>query len=249
MEFDPITFVLEIVNFLVLVWLLKHFFYQPVLSVIEKRQSSTEQIIDDAKKIQQDAESLKNKYESRLSDFDKEHETAKSKIDEEIAVQRNKRLESLEKEIALERKRRKAIENREQNEVKKVLEQKAISLGARFASHLLERLSGPELNVKLVDMAVMELESLNGDEKEALYSALNGSEVNIEVVSAYPLDKLQRTSVADALNRIAEYSLVPEFSEDSTLHAGIYIKIGSWVLSANIRDELSFFGRNFGHES
>jgi F-type H+-transporting ATPase subunit b len=39
-ELNWTTFVLEILNFLVLVWLLKHFFYQPVKGVIARHSSS-----------------------------------------------------------------------------------------------------------------------------------------------------------------------------------------------------------------
>ena len=249
MEFDPTTFTLEVLNFLVLVWLLEHFFYKPVLEVIEKRKSATDKTIMDAKDIQKEAEDLKNEYQLHLAEFDKEHAKAKALIDEEIVSERRKRLESLESEIALERKRRKAIEDREHSELQNALEKQALKLGSRFASHLLERISGLELNAKLIEMAVVELGVLGANEKEALRSALKDPGLITEVISAYPLDELQRTSITNTLIKLAGHSLNLDFSEDSSLKAGVYIKIGSWVLSANVRDELSFFGRNFGHES
>ena len=48
MEFDWTTFALEALNFLVLVWLLKRFFYRPVLAVIEARRAETAKTIADA---------------------------------------------------------------------------------------------------------------------------------------------------------------------------------------------------------
>ena len=42
MDFDWTTFALEAVNFLILVWILKHFFYRPVLAVIEARRAESE---------------------------------------------------------------------------------------------------------------------------------------------------------------------------------------------------------------
>ena len=38
MGFDLVTFIAQIVNLFVLVWLLKRFLYRPILEVIEKRQ-------------------------------------------------------------------------------------------------------------------------------------------------------------------------------------------------------------------
>ena len=40
MELSGSTFVLEIINFLILVWILKRFLYKPVLGVIAKRRKS-----------------------------------------------------------------------------------------------------------------------------------------------------------------------------------------------------------------
>ena len=42
MEINWTTFVLEIVNFLILVWLLKHFFYRPVLAVVARRSNNSQ---------------------------------------------------------------------------------------------------------------------------------------------------------------------------------------------------------------
>ena len=43
MGLDLTTFVLEIVNFLVLLWLLSHFLYRPVQAAIARRQQQAEQ--------------------------------------------------------------------------------------------------------------------------------------------------------------------------------------------------------------
>lgn len=248
MEFDLTTFALEILNFLVLVWLLKHFFYQPVLTIIEKRQAATEQIMLDATSIQQEAEGLKGQYETKLADLDKEYATQKARIDEEMASERTRRLSSLEADIAMERKRRETVEERKRSQLESSLERQAIDLAARFATRLLERVAGPELNAKLVDLAISELPSLTGDKQESLRTILHNVGT-VKIVSAYPLDEPKRTALTNALNQYAEQSLVPEFSEDPLLKAGVSIMAGSWVLMANLRDELSFFTGNLEYEN
>jgi len=42
MELNWSTFLLEIINFLILVWILKHFFYKPILDVIAHRRADIE---------------------------------------------------------------------------------------------------------------------------------------------------------------------------------------------------------------
>jgi F-type H+-transporting ATPase subunit b len=46
---------------------------------------------------------------------------------------------------------------------------------------------------------------------------------------------------------LADRELVPKFVEDTVLKAGVCIMAGSWVLMANLRDELNFFAGTFDH--
>lgn len=249
MDFDLTTFALEIVNFLVLVWLLKRFLYQPVLAVIEKRQNATAQIIMNAKNIQQEAQTLKSEYETHLVELDKEYAITKARIDEEISTERVRGLASLDTDMATERKRRESLEDRKRRELEQTLERQAIQLASRFASRLLERLANPELNAKLTELAIDDIEKISDEQQEQLRAALDTAESSIKVVSAFTLNELQRRLLADALSQLAGREIVPEFSEDSSLKAGVSIMIGSWVVMANLRDELSFFSGTIEHES
>jgi F-type H+-transporting ATPase subunit b len=244
MEFDLTTFALEVLNFLVLVWLLKHFFYRPVLAVIEKRQAGTAKMIADAETVRRDAEGLKSEYQTRLAEVDKDRAAAKAVLDEEIAAERLRRLATVEAEVDADRQRRQMLEVREKNEREAVLEREALTIAARFASRFLEHLAGPELETKLVELALSELDTLAPEKLKALREG----GVSIKVVSAYPLDEAQRTAFTQSLGRLAGRTLAPEFSVDTMLKAGVCIMVGSWVLMANLRDELGFFSESFNHD-
>ena len=72
MELNWSTFALEIINFLVLVWILKRFFYQPVLEVIARRRAGIEKTRTEALQLQDEAQALRSQYENRLTEWDKE---------------------------------------------------------------------------------------------------------------------------------------------------------------------------------
>jgi F-type H+-transporting ATPase subunit b len=243
MEFDLTTFALEVLNFLVLVWLLKHFFYRPVLAVIEKRQAGTAKTIADAETVRREAEGLKSEYQTRLAEVDKDRAAAKAILDEEIAAERLRRLAAVEAEVNADRQRRQMLEAREKNEREAALERGAVTIAARFASRFLDRLAGPELETKLVELALSELDTLAPEKLEAMRDA----GVNIKVVSAYPLNEAQRAAFTLSLDHLAGRALTPEFSVDPMLKAGVCIMVGSWVLMANLRDELGFFSGSFDH--
>jgi F-type H+-transporting ATPase subunit b len=248
MEFEWTTFALEVLNFLVLVWLLKRFFYRPVLAVIEARRAETAKTLADAEAVRCEAEILKSEYQARLADADKDRAAAKAKLDEEIAAEQVLRLAALEEKIATERKRREAVEERKRGELELALGRQALSGAARFATRLLERLACPELEAKLADFALSELATQAPAKLEALALALREPQASIRVTSAYPLDEARRAAFTQALGQLAGRPLTFEFSEDATLKAGVCIMAGSWVLMANLRDELGFFVGTLNHD-
>ena len=69
MEFDWTTFALEIINFLILVWILKRFLYRPVLDVIARRRAGVEKTLADAKRIEAEAGELKQRCECELAQW------------------------------------------------------------------------------------------------------------------------------------------------------------------------------------
>jgi F-type H+-transporting ATPase subunit b len=240
-EFDWTTAVLEALNFLVLVWLLKRFFYRPVLAVIEKRRAESESILTDAEMRRRDAEGLKAEYASRLADAGRERDLALARLDEEIAVERTRRLGAVEAEADADRRRRQMLAAREAGEHEAALERQAVAIGARFASRLLERLAGPELEAKLVDLALDELATAAPERLDVIGAALREPAASVEVVTAYPLDTTRRAAIAAALGSLAGRALEPAFREDAALKSGLSITAGSWLLMANLRDELDFF--------
>jgi len=247
MDFDWTTFALEAVNFLILVWILKHFFYRPVLAVIETRRAENEKSLVQADTLRSEAQSLKDEYANRLEAWERERVAAKARLDEEISAARAARLAALEGEITQERKRREALETRARSDRQQTLERQAVTIAARFAARLLERLAGPELEAKLVDLALSELVTHPPDKLEALRAALREPGVRVKVVTAYPLGETRRSAFAQAFSQLASRPIAPLFAEDPVLRAGTCVMAGSWVLMANLRDELSFFSEMFDH--
>lgn len=248
MELDWTTFVLEIVNFLVLVWLLKHFLYRPVLDFVDRRRAGIEQTMADANRVRGEAEALKDQYENRLADWAKERKGALVALHEEIEQERARRLAEVRAELAREQEKAKVVEARRQWEFNQRAEQAALELGARFASRLLEGGSGPENTAALAAVLADDLAALPDGQCDALrHAAADGGE-RMRVQSAHPLDPELRSKLQAAfVGRVGispdwDYQLAPE------LVAGLRLSFGPWMLGANVQDELRAFA-DLAHDS
>lgn len=243
MELDWSTFVLEIVNVLVLVWLLKRFLYRPVMSVIEERKGAIAKTVADAQLVHQEAQSLQKRYERRLVEWDKEKEMARAQLQEELGVERQRKLARLQAEMDSLRAQQAARESQQMKETVRQAETTAILHGTQFVAALLARTAGPELEGKLISAALEDLAKLSPNQVGAITSSLPKN-VHGRVTTAFPLEASRRELLISRLEGLCARRLEWEFAEDRTLLAGLRVSLGGWVLRGNLQDELKFFAES-----
>lgn len=75
----PWTFIAQICNLFIQVWLIKRFLFKPVREMLEKRKALADAEISDAEKAKKEALAMKDEYEKDIAD-------AKNRAGEIIAV-------------------------------------------------------------------------------------------------------------------------------------------------------------------
>lgn len=247
MQFDWTTFALEIINFLVLVWILQRLLYRPVMNAIARRRTAIETTLAQAQAAEARAQALQQQYEGRLAASQAEKAAARSQLGREIEAERERMLEALRGEIAREREKREARERQAMQDARRRLQEEAHRAAAAFAARLLERLSGSGLTAAICALAVEDLASLPRDKAQALRAALERQSMRAKATSAHPLGAAERTALAGAMERLAGGPLSMEFGVDPSLVAGLSIDAGPWLLRADVRDELQFFAEAAPH--
>ena len=238
MELDWSTFLLEIVNFLILVWVLKRFLYKPVIESIAERRRRVEGILNDAEKMRNDALSLKAVEEARLAEWEEKRQSMEESLAEEIGLKRERMLKALDVDIEKQKSRNAAIEERRMQEWQKTIETRALGLGAVFAAKLLSRLAGPELDAMIYDLFMEDLEKIDAS---SLQASLQDGDVELDVSSAFPLSQDKRKKLLGAMEEMTGRTLKASFATDASLVGGLRVGIGAWVLRACLADELAFF--------
>ena len=112
MEFDWTTFILEIINFLILIWILKRFLYQPVLEVIDRRRAGIEKTLADAQRIEAEASRVKQLNEQQLAEWEEEKKAAKAQLMAELATIRDSKMAALEASVSEEAGRQRVLDER-----------------------------------------------------------------------------------------------------------------------------------------
>lgn len=241
MELNWSTFILEIINFLVLVWILKHFFYKPVLNIIARRKADIDKTLTQAKDLHTEAEALRHQYEHRLQDWEQEKQIARDELRTEIDQERARLLQELHQSLEQEREKIEVSNQRRLQVTINKAEQTALTHSAQFASRLLESVSGPEVEDHLLTLLIDDLKQLPSERLDRLRASLGEAPSEIHIVSAFPLSEKQRQLLEQTLKDITQLSLPFKYDQDQALLAGLRIGIGAWMLGINLQDELKGF--------
>jgi F-type H+-transporting ATPase subunit b len=144
---------------------------------------------------------------------------------------------------SLEQERRKVevLDERGRSEESARSERKAIEQALAFVRRLLAGLSGPEVESKLVGLAIDALQRLPEQRRSELRAALTTSGEPPVVSTAYPLSSPQRDALSQAVRHMLDGQSELRFREDPALLAGVRISVGPWMLQANLGEELSLF--------
>lgn len=239
MEFNLTTFILEIINFLILIWLLKYFFYAPVKQMILKRQQETDEVLNKANALNTTAKQLEMTYNNRLENWAIEREEKQNKLKVELEAIRVDKTTELTKELAKIKEKQAALAKMLYQKMLEENTKEAVALSLKFSTKLLQRFSDPGLESKILDMLLEELNSPSLD----FTKILDGHEIVIE--TAYPINLEQKTKLEAVFNQQVfkdlKETLHYQYQENPALIAGVKISMGSVILKANIRDELRFF--------
>jgi F-type H+-transporting ATPase subunit b len=246
-DFDWSTFALEVVNFLILVWLLKRFLYRPVLSMVEKRREAVQKRLQDAQQAREEARELQAQYEARGDQWERELAQRRRTLEEELEATRRKQLDALDAEIASERKRRLARLEREEASRQQSMEIKAAGQAATFAARLLRRLSGPDLDRHIVAAVIKDLGSLNSDARRAITAALEAGE-EVTVASASDLPDADRGRLQQAFAAFGTTAPKMHYITEPDLLGGLRIRIDAWELDASLDGELRTFAESSRHD-
>ena len=248
MEFNWTTFLLEIINFLVLIWLLKRFFYLPVLNIIEKRRTTIESTLNDANQIKREAEELQQKYQNRLSDWESEKSGERLLLKQELALDRDRKLKETDIELKKNYEKSEFILKQQKENIQKTAELEAIKNGSSFTQKLLEDLSSPELTNRLILRTISDVKRMPAEKIEKIKHTWLSHTTDITISGGHEISRSSREALQLALEKLFNHTDIHFLYEvDKNLLAGIRINIGPWILRANLQDEFDFF-IEAGHE-
>jgi alternate F1F0 ATPase F0 subunit B len=238
MRIDWSTLALQAANFLVLVWLLQHFLYRPVLGIIADRQQRTESVVAEANATRAAAEQLRAELEQQRGAIAKERDQALEQAHASARADAQRLLEQAradaEKRLAEERQRL----AQERTETAQALRQQTIELALTIARRLLADAGASGLDAPFVERMVARLQSLGEPERRDLVGQMADGAA-LQLVTAEPLEPAARQAFQHQLQTLLGTETTVQFADDAALIAGAELHFPHTILRHSWRDSLA----------
>ncbi|HYF84975.1 F0F1 ATP synthase subunit delta [Azospirillum sp.] len=237
MHIDGWTILLQAVNFLILVWLLRRFLYRPVLAVIAERQAATERVRSEAEAARQAAEAARRTLEDQRATLPAERDRLIAAARTEAEAERAALLDRARGEVdhALEEARARLAEERAQ--ALGALQRHAAALGTQLATRLLRDAPARALTRPLLEEACAAVEALPAAQRHALADGVEA--VPVRVAAAAPLPDEDAAHTRDRLSAALGRPVALELTEDPSLIAGVELHFAHSVVRRSWKQRLA----------
>jgi F-type H+-transporting ATPase subunit b len=238
MLIDWFTVGAQALNFLILVWLMKRFLYQPILQAIDARETRIAAELADADAKKAEAQKERDDFRHKNEDFDQQRAALLSKAADEAKAERQRLLdEARQAADALSAKRREALRNdaRNLNQATSRRTQQEVFAIARKA---LMDLATTSLEERLGEVFTRRLRETDGPAKASLVEALRTASTPPLVRSAFDLPTEQRAAIQNALNETFSADIQVRFETAPDLISGIEIVTNGQKVAWSIADYL-----------
>ena len=239
MLIDWFTVGAQVLNFLILVWLLRRYLYQPILQAIDTREKLIAGELAGAAEKMATAQKEKDEFAQKNTTFDAERADLLSKATGEANAKRQEMLDEARKSAdALGAKRREAQENDARN-LHQALNRRAQEEVFAITRKTLLDLADANLEERATAIFIQRLRDLTGPAKTDLASALTTATKPALVRSAFDLPEAQRATIQTALNETFSADIPVNFQSAPDLISGIELSGNGQEVAWNIADYLT----------
>lgn len=239
MLIDWFTVGAQAFNFLILVWLLKRFLYQPILRAIDARETRIAAELADAEAKRAAAEKERESFQRKNEEFDRQRAALLSQATEAAEAERQRLLEAARKAADdLSAKRQEALRNDAQN-LNQAIRRRTQQEVFAIARKTLADLAQTSLEERLGEVFNRRIRMMDGKEKASFAEALKTTSGPMLVRSAFELPEEQRTAIQRTLQDTLAAEIRVRFEAAPDLISGIELTSNGHKVAWSIEDYLA----------
>jgi F-type H+-transporting ATPase subunit b len=239
MQIDWLTVAAQVVNFLILVYLLKRFLYKPVTAAMARREQRVEDRLQQSREREAQAEHERERLHQRLEQLEQQRDKIMEEAREKAEQERQQLLDEARDEREASRQRWQQQAEDEKDRFLEGLRRETTAGFEQLARKALTDLADVELEAQMARQLIAKLDALDEDVRQQLAGASASEQVQIN--TRFALAESQRRQLTEAIQQQLGEQREVAYQESSQLLCGIELRVGGQRLGWTLADYLDRF--------
>ncbi|CAM2890433.1 hypothetical protein LEAN103870_07160 [Legionella anisa] len=235
MLIDWFTVGAQVINFLILIWLLKRFLYRPILHAIDARETRIASVLAAADAKEAEAQKERDTLRHQNEEFNEQRATLLKEVTHEATVERKRLVDEARCDAEALRLQWKEALRREQlnfsHELTTRIEQEVFSI----ARKVFMELANTKLESQIVDVFLSQQRSA----KDQIVSMTQDLSHGVLIRTGFDLSSVEQTSIEEAIQKLISASVLVQFETSVNLISGIELIINGQKMGWSMADYLS----------
>lgn len=246
MLIDWFTVIAQVVNFLILMWLMQRFLYHPILNAIDAREKKIAGELKDAAAKMAEADKERDAFLRKSEELNQQRSALMKTATQEAKTEHQRLLaEARQAADHLSAKRQQTL-SKELHNLKQAINRRTQHEVFAIARKALTDLAGESLEARMVATFVARLGEMNEPSKAGLGKALSTATESALVRSAFELSAEQCAAIQQALNETFSAEIKVRFKAAPEQVGGIEMFANGQKVGWSISDYLVSLEQGIG---
>lgn len=244
MQISWFTVIAQVINFFVLVWLLKRFLYKPILKAIDEREGKITAELKDADAKKAEAIKAQDEFKAKNETFDQEKKGMLEKAVTDVKKERERLLQEVRSDVSTLRSKLEKSHMELQADKEREISQKTQQEIFAVARKTLIDLGSVPLEEQLTRAFINKLKNLKEEERKQFSEAFKSETKPVQLRSAFDLTDEMKIKIKEAVTETLGAETQFEFATAPELVGGIELTANGFRLAWSIAAYLNSFERS-----
>lgn len=244
MNIDLFTFIAQIINFIILVLLLRHFLYKRIVRVMDQREEDISSRIRDAEEKKKEADKEKEEFEKKKSEIEEKQERMISDAEKEAEERKKELIQKARDEV--DQKQKHWYESL-QKQKQAFLNDLRVRTGEQVFDAVrkaLKELADEDIEKHIITTFLDRIQNLEKSEKKEFNQSLSQSDHAAKIRSRFKLSKNMKQKIEKTVKDTFSKEVQLEFKTSDEMIGGIELESNDRKIAWNIDSYLSDLENN-----
>ena len=248
MNINWFTVIAQVINFLILVWLLKKFLYKPILTSVNEREKKITDQLKDADNKKATAQKEQDDFKKKNEDFDQQKKGLMDKAVADANREKQKLMDTAKADAnTMRTNMEKASKEKLENDTVEFAQKTRQQVFAITRKALID-IASISLEEQSANTFIKHLKELKDDDKKQFIDAFKSNANAILVRSAFELPAKQQGEINDAVNRTLSADTHLQFKTAPGIISGIELSTNGYKLAWSFSEYLDTLEKNISEK-